>query len=312
MMISTQMSYRNSQNAISSARAKADEQMLKNADMKKFLNPGDDPLGAAQSINTAQEFSVNKAYQDNRTAAKQQLQEQETVMTTVIDSITALRTKIVQAGNATYSDDDRAVLATELQGIRDSLLANANAKDANGQYLFSGLAGNAQPYDEEGAFKILPPLNEARTVQVESSREVATSIVGDKFFSAEAKDGSGKVDLFETLKNLIDTLNTPVADDPAAMDNLNAVVGESNRNMQSVFDNATSTRAALGARFNEIESLDGAGAQQSLRIAKKLSDIEDLDPVQGISQLQSYQLAVQVSAMSYQILQSIASEFLKS
>ncbi|MDQ2138575.1 flagellar hook-associated protein FlgL [Alcaligenaceae bacterium B3P038] len=312
MMISTQMSYRNSQNAISSARAKADEQMLKNADMKKFLNPGDDPLGAAQSINTAQEASVNKAFQNNRTAAKQQLQEQETVMTTVIDSITALRTKIVQAGNTTYSDDDRAVLATELQGIRDSLLANANSKDANGQYLFSGLAGNEQPFEEDGTFKILPPLNEARTVQIEASREVATSIVGDKFFSAQASDGSGAVDLFATLDKLITTLKTPVAGDPAAMDNLNAVVGESNRNMASVFDNATSTRAALGARFNEVESLDAAGAQQSLRIAKKLSDIEDLDPIEGISQLQSYQLAVQVSAMSYQILQSIASEFLKS
>lgn len=312
MMISTQMSYRNSQNAISSARAKADEQLLKNADMKKFLNPGDDPLGAAQSINTAQEFSVNKAYQDNRTAAKQQLQEQETVMTTVIDSITALRTKIVQAGNTTYSDDDRAVLATELQGIRDSLLANANAKDANGQYLFSGLDGKTKPFNDDGTFAIDPDLSKPRTVQVEASREVATSIVGDTFFSAPAKDGSGTVDLFATIDKLITTLNTPVAGDPAAMDNLNAVVGESNRNMDSLFDNATSTRAALGARFNEVESLDAAGSQQSLRIAKKLSDIEDLDPIEGISQLQSYQLAVQVSAMSYQILQSIASEFLKS
>lgn len=46
--------------------------------------------------------------------------------------------KIVYASNGTLSDDDRASLATDIQGFRDQLLNLANTTDGNGRYIFAG------------------------------------------------------------------------------------------------------------------------------------------------------------------------------
>ncbi len=46
--------------------------------------------------------------------------------------------KIVYASNGTLSDDDRASLATDIQGLRDQLLNLANTTDGNGRYIFAG------------------------------------------------------------------------------------------------------------------------------------------------------------------------------
>ncbi len=43
--------------------------------------------------------------------------------------------KIVYASNGTLSDDDRASLATDIQGLRDQLLNLANTTDGNGRYI---------------------------------------------------------------------------------------------------------------------------------------------------------------------------------
>lgn len=48
-----------------------------------------------------------------------------------------LRKKIVYASNGTLSDDDRASLATDIQGLRDQLLNLANTTDGNGRYIFA-------------------------------------------------------------------------------------------------------------------------------------------------------------------------------
>jgi flagellar hook-associated protein 3 FlgL len=52
-------------------------------------------------------------------------------------------------GNGTLSDDDRASLATDLQGIRDQLMNLANSTDGNGRYIFAGYKTEAAPFDRD-------------------------------------------------------------------------------------------------------------------------------------------------------------------
>jgi flagellar hook-associated protein 3 FlgL len=66
---------------------------------------------------------------------------------TQVTSLSRAQEKIVYAGNGTLSDDDRASLATDLQGIRDQLMNLANSTDGNGRYIFAGYKTEAAPFD---------------------------------------------------------------------------------------------------------------------------------------------------------------------
>ena len=55
-----------------------------------------------------------------------------------------VRETLVGAGNATYSDAERAGLAEQLRSLRDQLLLTANRADGSGGYLFAG-QGAAEP-----------------------------------------------------------------------------------------------------------------------------------------------------------------------
>ena len=47
-----------------------------------------------------------------------------------------VRERVLQAGNGTYSDAERATLADSIRGLRDDLLAVANRDDGAGRYLY--------------------------------------------------------------------------------------------------------------------------------------------------------------------------------
>ena len=56
------------------------------------------------------------------------------------------RELVVTAGNASYSDADRASVAGELQSLRDQLFAIANQSDGAGTYLFGGQGATQKPF----------------------------------------------------------------------------------------------------------------------------------------------------------------------
>lgn len=60
---------------------------------------------------------------------------EESVLSQVTTAIQNAQEKIVYASNGTLSDDDRASLATDIQGLRDQLLNLANTTDGNGRYI---------------------------------------------------------------------------------------------------------------------------------------------------------------------------------
>ncbi len=81
----------------------------------------------------------NSQYTLARTFATQKVSLEESVLSQVTTAIQNAQEKIVYASNGTLSDDDRASLATDIQGLRDQLLNLANTTDGNGRYIFCRL-----------------------------------------------------------------------------------------------------------------------------------------------------------------------------
>ena len=112
MRLSTSMMYANGLKGVLSQETDMNRLVEQIGSGRKFLTPADDPLAAALSINVAQTQSMNATYQLNRNTAKTNLGQESNVLDSVTTALSDVRTRVVQAGNGTFSDSDRQALST--------------------------------------------------------------------------------------------------------------------------------------------------------------------------------------------------------
>lgn len=152
---------------------------------RRMITPADDPLAAAQSITLAQSQSMNQRFKANREVAMQALGESENVLNNVVNQLVDLKTRLIEASNATLSDQDRASLAHVLSQSQETLLGTMNATDASGYYLFSGSKSTSVPFSlNEGRYVYQGDKGEiaARNVRIEHSRILNVGNAGNDVF----------------------------------------------------------------------------------------------------------------------------------
>lgn len=151
---------------------------------KRIVNPADDPLASAQIINLNQSQTMNARFTENRHVGMRNLGEEENVLMQLIPQVSGAKTRVLEAANGTLSDADRTILAGVFEEMRDSIANLANAKDANGQYLFSGSQGTTAPFERTatGSF-VYAGDTMPRLVQADPTRQLSISDHGLNVFS---------------------------------------------------------------------------------------------------------------------------------
>jgi len=118
---------------------------------KKIAQSSDDPAGAAQAERAM--VSINQIDANSRAldASRNNMTLSESALGDANDLLQQVRETVVAAGNATYSDAERAGLATKIAGLRNQLLSVANRPDGTGGYLFAGQGSGNPPFlDQSG------------------------------------------------------------------------------------------------------------------------------------------------------------------
>ena len=164
---------------------------------KSILTPSDDPISAAQILTISQSASLNDQYAINRNHANSSLSQEENVLRSITDVLQSVQSSTVYAGNASLTDTDRRILATELRSHLESLVSLANTTDEKGQYLFSGYQSNTKPFTQTGLTVQYAGDQGQRLNQVGSARQIAISDSGVDIFE-RIKDGNG---VFTTAAN---------------------------------------------------------------------------------------------------------------
>jgi flagellar hook-associated protein 3 FlgL len=149
---------------------------------RRMLAPSDNPVAAAQALRTEQSRALGVQYAANQGSARDSLALAESVLAEAGGAIQEARVRLVQAANATLSDADRRSLAAELRGRFEQLLALANSRDGNGQYLFSGYQGANQPFVATAAGAAYNGDEGERLLQVASGRALPVSASGAGIF----------------------------------------------------------------------------------------------------------------------------------
>lgn len=177
---------------------------------KRILAAADDPVAAAQAIVTSQQKEVNSHHAANQNTAKDQLALVENRLGSVTDVLQEVMSRMVEAGNGTYTDTDYRTLATTLQQRYDELLGLANSADAEGNYLFAGYSGAQQPFVASNGKLVYAGDDGARRLQVDADRFMEVAASGNDVFmripqsngtfaAATTNLGTGMVDVASTI-----------------------------------------------------------------------------------------------------------------
>ncbi len=256
---------------------------------RKILTPSDDPVGSARALDVSQSKSVNQQFITNQGYAEDALKLVEGQLDGAGEIIQYARGRVLAAGNPALSPADRQSIATDLRSQFDAMLAIANTRDANGDYLFAGYRSNTPPFEKTDLAGT--PGTEykgdqgSRTMQVSSSRFMPVSFGGEVAFGSE---GDG---VFKVLGDFITALETG-SDVPGAVSTALGGLDES-------LDRVLTTRAQIGSQRVEVEQLGFIGSDLDLQYQTTLSDLQDLDYNEAFSRLTQQRTFLEAAQQSF-------------
>jgi len=105
--------------------------------------------------------------------------------------------------------------------------------------------------------------------------------------------------MFDTLANLVQSLENPKPLGTTGNNYLINQVGQALTNLDQAMENLSTVRASVGAGLNELDSLDNVGSNQTLQFQTTLSGIEDLDYSQAITELMRQETELQAAQQSF-------------
>lgn len=157
---------------------------------QRFTRPAEDPVAAARTLDIERALADNTQFGTNTEVARNRLSTSESALTQVGNLLQRLRELAVQAATATESNESRRQTAAEVRQSYEQLLQLANSADGNGQYLFGGYSGSAQPFVRGAAGVQYNGDQGQRALQVGPDRQVADGTPGSEIFQ-RIKDGNG-------------------------------------------------------------------------------------------------------------------------
>ena len=289
MRISTNTIFQTGTNQLVGLQSDLSKLSVQTATGKRVNSAADDPVAAARilELNTAKDQNSN--YANTRKTAETLLQTYESNMTSITNTILDIQSTLVAAGNGAYTDGERSKLANALQGNLDTLKGLANTKDSQGNYLYAGYASSTIPFDNSYNFVA----NSSRTnLQVDVQSQIPATYTGDQVFGANGSN------VFNNLQNIITLLNTPITNATTQATFTNGLA-TSIGSMQTSLDTVLNARAEIGSNLNFIDTLNTMGSSLDLQYDESISDLQDLDYAQALSDISKKTTILQAAQKAF-------------
>src|SRR4051795_10725537 len=250
--------------------------------------PSDSPTGTNTSLITRQAISGNNQYTRNISDGQTFLDATDSALQDMLDQVRKVRDLTVQALNGgAQSAQSQDAIATEVAGIRESMLGQAN-QVVQGRPLFGGVTTGNKAYDASGAYvgvggtggiAVLP-----LTRRVSDVETIRVDITGAEAFGDPA---SGK-DLFA----VVNSVATNIADTTALSDDL--------KDLDGAINGLLAAAADVGTRSSRMQTAATVNSSTALNLKSQLSNTEDVDLPKTIMEMQmrqnGYQAALQTTA----------------
>jgi len=258
---------------------------------RQLGRPSDSPTGTVSALRLRADLRRGEQLVRNANDGIGWLATADTTLTQGLEALGRVRELALRGRNAAMGDEDRAAIATEVDGLRDHLLALANTTYL-GRPIFSGTSAAPDAYDATGTYQ---GDTGAISRTVLDGVSVQVNVTGPEVF------GPAGADVFSVLTDLADHLRL----DPTQLD------GDVSAIDARMLDLKTGL-AQVGARYHQVETMRDRTEGARLDAQNALAEVESVDLPKAITELKLQEVAYQAAlAATARVIQPSLVDFLR-
>ncbi|MDO6705538.1 flagellar hook-associated protein FlgL [Photobacterium sp. 1_MG-2023] len=247
----------------------------------------DDPIDSIKMLNLNREGSALLQYQDNIANVRTTLSSQEAYLNTASESLRSLRDLVLWGSNGTMTTEDRQGIISEMESLKDGMMAVFNAQDEEGIYLFSGTMTGTQSLTDTGAGYTLNGNADKRLVTVAKGVTMESNVTAQDLLNL-----GGGATVFQKIDDLIAEFQAPTA-------NFRTEVADTLDAIDDTYGNVLGALTDMGGRHNNLELMAEGHVDNKLFVDKVEGDLKNLDYAEASVRLSNYLAALQASQASF-------------
>ena len=257
---------------------------------KRINKPSDDPMGITKALAYRAILSQYEQYIRNIDGGLSWLNHTSSALEEVNRQL--VRSKEIAIAQATSTSDEqtRAAAAVEVDGILDQVLQLANTK-LGGGYIFAGSETLTQPFKIGAGVEYSGNFEKLRR-EIGPQDTIEINIIGSDVFQT-------------TLEMLIELKG-------ALQNNDQEAIGSLLDDIDEKLTPVLNARVEMGAKVNRLEMTKNSLLEAKTNITGLLSETEDADMVEAITDFMTQQNAYQAAlAAAARIIQPSLVDFLR-
>lgn len=288
MRVTNSMIFGSPQTEISRITEKIYQYQKNIASAKRINKPSDDPTGMRMVLNHRTSKSQITQYQRNIDQADSWLLLGDGALSEIESALErAVEVAMTQASD-TYSASERTSAALEVESIFDQIMQSANTKIGD-RSIFAGTRTDSTPFTRDQDFNITYN-GDDNSIDLNVSQQVtvAINISGQEVFIDS--------NLFGTLKDLRDSL----------LSNDRDGISQQLSSLDSVLASVRESQSKVGAITNRVDSMSVQLDNLDLRVTELMSNLEDTDMFEAITELTNQQTVYEATLRSIALVSDLS------
>jgi flagellar hook-associated protein 3 FlgL len=245
--------------------------------------PSQDPVSFQRSRVLEEDIRKEEQFQSNIESGLRQSRLAQDALDETIDRLIEVKQVIVQGASSSMGESNRANMADQISGIRDSLISTLNLSYGD-RYLFAGTNSGQKPFELDA----VSPGGVADNSNGNSPKVLAGDGVSvDISVTGAEMRNTPDGDLFEIIGNIEQALRDN------DIDALNSMIPAAD----SAIEHVTDVTARLGNSINRMDYMFEQYESSKITKQADISGLVDTDYAQAFSDLQRIEVAYE-SAMA--------------
>ncbi|MCP5144837.1 MAG: flagellar hook-associated protein FlgL [Gammaproteobacteria bacterium] len=283
MRISNQLQYQQSLSKMLDIQAQTAKYQNQISSGKRIANPSEDPSGSTKALQLTERIEGLSQYARNASYVELRLQHQEGVISSIEDVMQRVRELTLQGKNGALSTSDRRAIAAEIRQHRETLVGLGNTQNESGEYIFSGMAVDTQPFSNSPAGNVVYSGDQTtREIEVGEFRKLRDGFSGYEVFMAIREgNGSFAVDLNPANTGSARVVSRMMTD-PANFAAENYRIQFTSATTYDLYNDTTGTLVAAAQVYSEDADIAFNGLQVALQGTPAAGDEVTISPARNV------------------------------
>jgi flagellar hook-associated protein 3 FlgL len=254
---------------------------------KRFTRVSEDPVAALTALGARSLRSRLEQLDKNLMVAKEYSGTTETVLDEINSVMKRAYTLAIQGASDATTQESRDAMADEIATLEQRLVDLGNTQGVNGKFIFSGQASDTKPFSAAGGVLTFAGDTLPINVEIRPGEVMRANLENADTF-------------FDGLYTTLETLRTDLQGG-----NVQQLSEVDVANLRTALDNVGAARGLNATKLQEIERLHSEGQRRMDDLTKTISDNEDIDLTEAITEMQmaetAYTATLQVASQGFRL-----------